>query len=196
MWIRLLRLAVVLLLFAWATTFAQRRDISERKEILARCAQYFGPTIDAQKNLFEANTFYVLAVTFDGKGKLTALAIRPKHLYEDEHPDWKEPDNFEYLSWIQYQNLATRLDLIRPKGKLIKPATPYSVVTNMTAWQTSIHENARLTLGVVVDLREPEDTPAKLKWIKVEYGESKTTEVAPDLGDFDKILKEGRQKPN
>jgi hypothetical protein len=143
----------------------------DKENILARCEQFFGPTVDAALNLYEANSFYVLQANFDTKNKLERLRIVPKYYFDDEHPDWTESKTFEYLSSVQYQNLLTRTDLIRPRGKLVTPPPPVSVVTNLTAWETSIYENARFTVGILVDLNESDDAPVRIKWFRIEFGE-------------------------
>lgn len=166
----------------------------ERETVLARCEEYFGPAVDNGRNLFEANTFYVLAVKFDEKGRLAELALEPKYFYSESHPDWEEQNHFEYLSWIQYQNFVTRLDLIKPKGKLIKPPAPVSFVTNRTSWQTSIYKHGRMTLGILVDLDEPDDAPARLTWFRVEYGNKAKKDEPAIKVDWDRLKKATPEK--
>lgn len=151
-------------------TLAQVPSKNERTEILRLCEQYFGPAVDAKLNLYAANSFYVLEVVFDAKNRLEKLSIVPRYYFEKAHPEWKESKPFEYLSWIEYQNLLARADLIKPRGQLITPPPPFSVVTNVTAWETSIYENAKLTVGVLADALEPEDSPVRVKWFKLGFG--------------------------
>jgi hypothetical protein len=139
---------------------------------------YFGETIDAKLNLFKVNTFYVLHASF-GKGDgLEKLEVVPKYYFEEDHPNWKETDSFEALSWNEFQELLTRLDLIKPRGRLLRPASPISAVTNMTAWHTAVYNNGIFTWGEVVDLGQGEDVPAKVKWFRVEFGKKNKAKPA------------------
>jgi hypothetical protein len=165
-------LATLLVLSTSFGSHAQQTAATERDRIISRCGQYFGPTLDKDLNLFEANTFYVLQVKFEAGGRLQELGIYPKYFYSESHPEWEENGNVEYLSWAQSQNFVTRLDLIKPKGDLVSPPPSIGFVTNRTSWRTSVFTNASLTLGVLVDIAEPDNAPVRLKWIKVAYGKN------------------------
>jgi hypothetical protein len=92
---------------------------------------------------------------------LIELAVEPKYYFEDDHPDWKESDDFTNLSEIEFSTLRTQLERIWPIGKLVKPANTILVVTNMTGWETEYYANASLTWGVVTDLRKGENPHMK-----------------------------------
>ena len=179
---RLLKLVFPVLVVCVAVS-AQERSKNEMAEILSRCEKYFGPAVDAKLNLFEANSFYVLEVNFDSKNGLEQLRVVPKHDFEDDHPEWKESDAFEYLSWVQYQNLLARVDLIKPRGNLTKPPPPFMSVTNSTAWQTSIYENARLTVGF-----DPGLGPALVKSFDLRFGKKAKQEPKDLEISFDAFI--------
>ena len=144
---------------------------SDKDRVISICNQVFGKPVDERQNLFEINPFYVLRVSFNKQNNVEELAVEPKYFFEESHPDWKEPDNFEYLSKVEYEKLLKKIDAITPKGKLVKPAAAISYVTNLTAWHTEIYEKAALTWGELVDLRRGENAPYEVKWFKLCYGE-------------------------
>jgi len=147
---------------------------SEKDDVLRACSQLFGKSVDEKLNLFEDNRSYVLRATFDKRDKLEQLAVEPKYYFEETHPDWKEPDDFTYLSKVEYENLLAQLDAIKPKGALIKPASGISVVTNMTAWHKEVYQNASLTWGQLVDIRLGDDAPYQVRWFRLNYGKRKS----------------------
>ena len=167
--LRTLRLALLLVLIP-VHSYAQTTDKGERSRTLRLCETYFGPAIDKRLNLFEANSLYVLSAIFDAKNRLEKLEVVPKYFFSESHPEWEDSDAFEHLSWTQYQNLVTRVDLIKPKGDLIAPPPAITFVTNNTAPSTSIYRHAHFTVGMLVDIEEPADAPPKVKWFRVEFG--------------------------
>lgn len=112
--------------------------IAEKESVLRACTQLFGAPVDTKPHLFEANQFYVLRVKFDSRDRLEQLALEPKYYFEESHPEWKYSDNFTYLSQVEYDNLLTHLDTIKPKGVLIKPDAGIGEVTNMTSWHGNL----------------------------------------------------------
>lgn len=164
-------LAYFVTLFCFATINA---TASEKDEVLRVCGQLFGKPVDEKLSLFEVNRFYVLRAAFGKRNKLEQLAIEPKYYFEETHSDWEEPDDFTYLSKIEYENLLAQAEKIKPKGALIKPASGIGVVTNMTAWHTEIYENASLTWGQLVDIRLSEDAPYQVRWLRLNYGKRKS----------------------
>jgi hypothetical protein len=146
---------------------------SEKDEILRICNQMFGAPVDAGQNLFEVDQFHVLRVKFNNRGRLEQLAVEPKYYFEESHPEWKEPDNFANLTKSEYENLLARLDNVKPKGALIKPAPSGAAVTNMTAWYKAVYENAVLEWGEVVDLRRGENAPVEIRWLRLTYQKPK-----------------------
>lgn len=146
---------------------------SEQDSIMRICSQLFGAPVDTKHTLFEVNEFYVLRVRFDNRGKLEQLAVEPKYFFEESHPAWKEPDNFTNLTKVEYEKLLGRLDSVKPKGALRKPASGISVVTNMTAWHKAVYENAVLEWGEVADLRRGDNAPTEIRWLRLNYTEAK-----------------------
>ena len=132
MTLRLVNLSFALFLLC-LPVFPQAKSRTQKADVLRRCEEYFGTAVDARLNLYEANSFYVLQASFDSKNRLERLRIVPKYYFEEDHPGWGESDSFEYLSSVQYQNMLTRVDLIRPRGELVTPSPPFSPVTSGTA---------------------------------------------------------------
>lgn len=174
----MVKLSFALLLLC-VPVFSQPKYETEKAYVLRRCAEYFGPAVDARLNLYEANSFYVLQAGFDSKNRLEQLRVVPKYSFDEDHPEWEESEAFEYLSWVQYQNLLTRMDLIKSRGKLVAPAHSPSVVTNMTAWEASMYENAKLTTGVLVDIREPDDARTRIRLFRLEFGKKARKKTQP-----------------
>jgi hypothetical protein len=171
--IRIATVSLLLLLVLPLLSFAQPPAKNEKSMILESCEKYFGPPLDSTLNLYEANTFYVVQVTFDKKNAVETIEGVPKYYFTEQHAEWEESTTFECLSWTQYQNLLTKVDLVKSRGKLVQPPPSISIVTNTTAWQTSVYEHARFTVGIVSDLRRPDDPPAEVKWFKLEFGKRK-----------------------
>lgn len=148
-------------------------NASEKDDILRACGQLFGEIVDERQNLFSVNRFYILRAEFDKNDNLALLAVEPKYYFEESHPDWAESEDFEFLSKTQYKILLTQLDGIKPKGVLVKPASPISIVTNVTAWHKETYKKAVLTWGVSVDLGRGENPPYEVKWLKVDFEKGK-----------------------
>jgi hypothetical protein len=149
--------------------------VSEKESILQICNQLFGAPLDTKQNLFEINPFYVLQVKFDNRGGLRQLAVEPKYFFEESHPEWEEPDNFTNLTKAEYENLLARLDSVKSKGALMKPASGISVVTNMTAWHKAVYQYAVLEWGEVVDLRRGENAPLEVRWLRLNYSKARSS---------------------
>ena len=171
MFLRIGRSVVILALFTSLTagSGSARTKPSEKTEVLEMCERFYGATVDEIQNLFIVNQFYVLRLKFDRRGRLKELAVEPKYFFEVTHPDWAEPNNFAFLTKAEYEDLLTRLDTIKPKGVLVKPASPGSIVTNMTAFHRAAYRHAVLEWGELVDLRRSEDAPLLVRWVRVYY---------------------------
>jgi hypothetical protein len=159
---------------AWFASFFCLTHIearaSDKDKILSICNRFFGKSIDERQTLFEVNHFYVLRLKFDERNNVEELAVEPKYYFEESHPGWKETDNFEYLSKAEYEKLLAKVDAIKRKGKLVKPAAAISYVTNMTAWRTEIYEKASLTWGELIDIQRGENAPYEVKWFRLSFG--------------------------
>lgn len=159
-------LVVLLCLFVSVSVGAK---VSEKAAILNACAAEFGSAVDAQQNLFPVNRFYVLKARFTKQGKLFELAVMPKHYFEESHPDWVEPDDFQRLSKSEYEELLQRLERIKSKGHLVKGEASMIPIANLTALHSERYEHAVLAWGEVADLRRPNNAPVEVRWIKVEF---------------------------
>jgi hypothetical protein len=165
----LVMLSCIAYLLLPVSAYAKR---SEKESILRICNQLFSSPIDTKQHLFEVNQFYVLRVKFNNRDRLEQLAVEPKYFFEESHPDWREPDNFTNLTKADYDDSLARLDRVKSKGALIKPASGISVVTNMTAWHKAIYKHAVLEWGEVVDLRRGENAPLEIRWLRLNYSRS------------------------
>ena len=163
--IKIAALSVVLLTFA----FSAPAWASEKESVLRSSEQVFGPVVDKQRHLFEANRFYILRVSFSKKGDLEELAVEPKFYFEESHPEWQQTAAFAYLSQTDYETLLAKLEWIKTKGVLVKAASGGGPVTNMTLWNKTVYEKAILEWGEVVDLRRGESPPLLVRWFRVKY---------------------------
>jgi hypothetical protein len=143
---------------------------SERAKVLCITAQYFGDPIDNDLLLFEVDRDHVLRLSFDRKDNLVQLSVEPKYYFADEHPEWQEKPTFTNFYWIEFQDLLAKLEFIKAKGILVRPASEVSIVTNLTAWETSYYEKAALTIGRLVDMRLPAASHEQIRWFRLEYG--------------------------
>lgn len=112
--------------------------VSEKQEILNRCTAEFGVAVDTQQNIFAVNRFYVLRLIFTKHGKLADLAVQPRFYFNETHPEWEEPDDFKRLSKSEYEELLERLEPMKPKGRLLKPAPQIGAIANLTARHTVV----------------------------------------------------------
>jgi hypothetical protein len=120
---------------------------SDKEAILTACADQFGAAVDAQQNLFSINRFYVLSANFNSRGQLEELAILPRYFFEQSHPNWRAPKDFACLSKSESDELLTRLERIRPKGRLVLDLSGLNTMTYSTAWYFRGYEHATLTWG-------------------------------------------------
>lgn len=146
-----------------------------QKPVLQMCDQLYGPMIDQRLGLYAVNPFYVLHLTFDRHGELIGLDVEPKYYYDFVHIDWEERDDFRNLSKSEYEHLLAEIDRIKPKGTLIEPASPTSVVTNFTAWRRKTYSGGILEWGEVADSQRPADAPVLVRWLKVLYVKRRAT---------------------
>ena len=164
--LKTLFVVVVLLCMPPPATFAKR---SERAHVLAVCDQLYGPMIDQRMGLYAVNEFFVLQPIFDRRDKLVALYVEPKWYYDWYNVAWEAPDDFRNLSKTDYERLLTQVDQIKPRGSLVKPASPISVVTNLTAWRKETYAEAILEWGEVAGSQYPADAPVLVRLFKVLY---------------------------
>jgi hypothetical protein len=129
--------------------FTGSAQTSERTKILLACERVFGPPVDKTQNLFALNRDFVLQAKVDGRGSLTEFAVKPKYFFNETHPEWEEPRSFPLISPEEFKILVSRLDALRPKGKLTKPANAFSVITNSTGYFTESYQRALLQWGEV-----------------------------------------------
>jgi hypothetical protein len=149
---------------------AAGRDVA-----LRRCREQFGPAVDAERNLFEVNRWYVLEVKFDARSRLSELNVLPRRYFAEAHPEWEEPDapNLEgywarHLTRYDYEKLLQRLDRVEPKGGLLKRGVS-GVVTNMTSPVNDLYERAELKRGEVLDLRRGDYAPTLFRYVRLRY---------------------------
>lgn len=148
---------------------------ADRDAALRRCREQFGPAVDAARNLFEVNRWYVLEVKFDARSRLSELNVVPKRYFAEAHPEWEEPDAPDleahwarYLTRYDYEKLLQRLDHVEPKGGLLRRGVS-GVVTNMTAPVKDLYERAELNRGEVLDLRRGDYAPALFRYVRLRY---------------------------
>src|SRR5205085_4780723 len=115
---------------------------SERAHVLELCDQLYGPMIDRRMGLYAVNEFFVLRPIFDRRRQLVTLYVEPKWYYDWYNVAWEARDDFRNLSQTEYERLLTQVDQLKARGSLVKPASPISVVTNLTAWRKETYANA------------------------------------------------------
>jgi hypothetical protein len=139
------------------------------------CNELFGPMIDRRLGLYAVNPSYVLRLTFDRHGEPIALNVEPKYYYDFVHVGWRETDDFRNLSKQESEHLLAEVDGIKPKGTLIEPASPVSVVTNSTAWRRETYSNGILEWGEVADSQRAADAPLLVRWFKILFVKRRVT---------------------
>lgn len=129
---------LILLLFS----FSLGVHGTERKDVLQKCDRFFGKPIDEKPFiLYEINSLFVLSTEFNKSDELTVLNILPKYYFEEQHPEWKEPDQRPKLSSIEYEDILQKLETIKPRGALVS-VSPAGVILNDTVWHFSYYENS------------------------------------------------------
>jgi hypothetical protein len=142
---------------------------ARRQSILKVCRDVFGPALDPKLNLFEVNSLYVVQVAFDSRDDLSELKVVPKYYFEESHANWTGSRTLVYLSESEYESVLSRLDRIKPKGRLIESETN-SAITNMTQYHTEKYEQAILERGEWVDLRRGENGERAIRMVTLRYG--------------------------
>jgi hypothetical protein len=103
----------------------------ERLYVLKVCKNLFGESIDANANLFDISSEFVLQIHFDAGNNLASLEVVPKYFLHDMHPEWNEPDEWPLLTKSQFQSLLSQLDNITSRGKIVASGH-FCVVSNNT----------------------------------------------------------------
>ena len=140
---------------------------SEKVKILQKCESLFGKSVDEKFNLFDFNQLFVIQPEFDGNDLIT-IHINPKHFFEDEHPEWTEPDKLSQIPQNQFREIINKIENIKAKGELIKKT--YSMaITNSTLWRYEIYKNSLVTYGVYEDWRETDRADLGIRWIDINF---------------------------
>ena len=132
-------LTVFLLLISSLSISAQ---VSEKKRALKECETRFGKLIDQKLNLFEVNKDFVLEVEFTDD-VLTKFSVSPKYYFHEIHPEWKEPDERPWIVPNDFQDILTKLDTMKPKGRIVSKGY-IGVCTNSNCWYQDYYEDAFL----------------------------------------------------
>jgi hypothetical protein len=173
-------LALFLFLF-WGVNFSQ---FSEREEVLRKCTELFGQTLDNDFNLFEVNSYHVLEVKFRD-GKLTRFSVSPKYYFESKYPEWEEKEGDRPLTWVEYQNVLARLESIKSKGALVKGPPAVSMVTNNTRPSKQKFKDAILNTGFYVDIFEEAGSPSQIRWFFIDFERIDESQIDLDAEDID-----------
>jgi hypothetical protein len=144
-----LRLATLVLVALLSCAFVADAKPSEKQRLLLACAREFGPAVDRTQNLFEINPMFVLQAQFNRRGSLSEFAVKPKYFFNRSHPEWEEPNDFPLFSWADFQTLVARVDALKPKGPLTKPANDIAVITNHTGYFRETYRHGLLEWGEV-----------------------------------------------
>jgi hypothetical protein len=164
-----LKVAVVIAVLLCLSPRVTVAKPSEQARVLTLCDQLYGPMIDRRMGLYAVNRFFVLKPIFDRHGQLVALHVEPKWYYDWYNVAWEAGDDFRNLSKTDYESLLTQVDQIKPRGSLVKPANPVSIVTNFTAWREETYTGAILKWGEVAGSQRPADAPMLVRWFDVLY---------------------------
>lgn len=132
--------ACVVLLLCCFSSSAQTAD---KSNVLKKCRDLFGPSIDPRQYLFEVNSQFVLRVKFDIRDELIEMYVFPKYSLEESHPEWTEPEKRVFLSRAEYESLLVQLDSIKPKGRLIQ-SVQNGAITNSTERYMDQYEHGYL----------------------------------------------------
>lgn len=141
---------------------------AEKKTVLETCARLFGASLDTKPNLFEVNSLFVLHAKFDSHDELTELAVFPKYLLEESHPEWTEPNNKVYLSRSEYENLLSRLDVLKPKGRLIH-SVESGAITNSTNYYLDQYEHCFVDWGEWWDWYRSDNFRGEIRFFSIHY---------------------------
>ena len=153
-------LALVLLVLVVSCVHGQA---NERDQVIRLLGESYRPVADAKNILFDVDRFRVIRAEFDKRKRLIELAVEPKYYFEEEHPEWAEPDEFANLSRVEFLELSTKLKRVKDLGKMVQSVNTIAVVTNSTAWYTEYYQNASFTWGAVGD---------DVRWFRFKYGDN------------------------
>ena len=74
---------------------------------------------DTKECIFTVNDSYVLQAIYYGK-TLGEVRIVPRYFFHDTHPEWIEPDEPVVMTSARHRSLMTRIQEVRPLGRLLK----------------------------------------------------------------------------
>lgn len=148
-------------------SFANLKAQSGKQNVLQECQTLFGKPMDEKLMLFRVNDLFVLQPAFNDENPYQ-LRVVAKHIFEDEHPEWAEPDELPQIPQNQFRELINKLERIKPKGKLLKK-TYSPAVTNSTLWRYELYENALITYGIFEDWRESNREDLGIRWIRINF---------------------------
>jgi len=122
-----------------ASSFAQT---SEKARIIKQFTDRFGKPVGQQSNLFEVNTDFVLEVAFVDD-ELIKFSVSTKYYFQKEYPEWKEPNEKPQLGANDYLILLTKLESVKPKGKIVSKGF-VGECTNSNCWHQDFYQDAFL----------------------------------------------------
>jgi len=167
------------LLFCLISIFAMLpvgANASERENALQTSRQLFGEPIDAERNLYEVNRFYVYRIAFDERDRVGELAVEPKYYFAEFHPEWEKDADYEPLSFAEYKSLLERLESVKSKGNLTNKAK-IGITGNATAFYNDRYENALLETGYFFVLKMDENAPQVIRFFRLKFGAEKRKET-------------------
>ena len=134
---------LILLLVFQLNVFAQH----DKQHILRLFEETFGKSIDTTLNLYEANELFVVRPEFESNDTLFRISVVPKYWFEDQHPEWKEPDARPHLNRAGYDAVVAKINSIKPFGKVLgndSEGVRVAVITNFTDYRHEYYENGDL----------------------------------------------------
>jgi len=90
---------------------------------------------DMKECLFVLDSNYVLQAVYHGAGELGELKVVPKYFFHDTHQDWTEPDSPVAMSLDAYRSFLSRIQTVRPLGKLLKAGNVGITLNLRTSFQ-------------------------------------------------------------
>lgn len=115
------------------------------------CSKIFDRTFQRISNdklvAFEVNSGFYLKAEFKKNCKLVRIDVAPKNFSPHLNPEWKEVDFGLGLAEEEYTQLLTRINGIKPLGRLVHKGT-VCPVTNSTCWMRDDYANAYILRGL------------------------------------------------
>lgn len=138
------------------------------QDALKAAEQLFGPSVQGHPCLFEINGEYALKIRVTKSGDVTRIEVSPKYFFQEQVPEWKEPDHVVGLANNDYLELLSKVARLKPVGRVISEGK-IGAVTNSKLWLLDEYQNAFIQRRLNRTAKDIPNTPDTMHSFSVYY---------------------------